>query len=234
MACIATSYAPLILEPDAANDWTKQHVLSEHLRQAEHKQPTTTTTSTSTSTSSTASKRSSNHHHYNHNHNQHPSKRLRHQPSHLLLHIPGPQPTTTTRIHKAAITPTTKTPTKPPQHWAALLTSATHTLQSIYAATAAANTTCNIPSTPSLPPPPPAPLRRRSSSTRSDEFEGLDRIQLASRAMQMAAGFAWTRARHDDDDYDESSASESEVEAPATPVGVGEGVMMDIDPALFS
>lgn len=67
------------------------------------------------------------------------------------------------------------------------------------------------------------------SSHERPEFEGLDRVQLASRAMQMAAGFA---ARDDSDG--ESSASESEVEAPATPMGVGEGMMMDIDPQLFS
>lgn len=77
-----------------------------------------------------------------------------------------------------------------------------------------------------------APRRRPAASiSERSEFEGLDRVQLASRAMQMAAGFA---ARDDSDDGESSSGSESEVEAPATPIGVGEGVMMDIDPQLFS
>lgn len=141
-----------------------------------------------------------------------PSKRQRTQ-NNLLLHIPGP----TSRVHKYVVTPT-KTPTKSPQEWAALLTSATQTLQTMYA---------NMPSAA----PPAAPKAPRSMAyNERPEFEGLDRVQLASRAMQMAAGFA---ARDPDSDG-ESSASESEVEAPATPMGVGEGMMMDIDPQLFS
>lgn len=207
MECIATSYAPLILEPDSTSDWTKQHVLSEQLRQAEHKQPTTTTTTTSTSTTSTtASKRLSTHPHS-------ASKRPRHH-HHNQLHIPNP---TTSRLHQPIlITPTNPLPPPPPkspQHWADLLASATTTLHSLYA---------------HLPPPPPAPKARRSAPPLPEFAAGLDRVQLASRAMQMAAGFA----AHDEDD--ESSGSESEVEAPPTPVGVAEGVMMEIDPRLFA
>lgn len=212
MECIATSYAPLIVEPDSANDWTKQHVLSEQLRQAEHKQPTTTNNNLSTSstiTTTITTKRLSA------AHPPLPSKRQRTQNNnHLLLHIPGP----TSRVHKYVVTPT-KTPTKSPQEWAALLHSATQTLQSIYA-----NNNNNMLAAPAAP--------RRAPMAERPEFEGLDRVQLASRAMQMAAGFHHAADSSDDGEY--SSASESEVEAPATPMGVGEGVMMDIDPQLFS
>ncbi|KAJ4413466.1 hypothetical protein N0V82_008540 [Gnomoniopsis sp. IMI 355080] len=213
MECIATSYAPLIVEPDSANDWTKQHVLSEQLRQAEHKQPTTTNNSLSTtsSTITNTTKRLSA------AHPPPPSKRQRTQNNNLLLlHIPGP----TSRVHKYVVTPT-KTPTKSPQEWAALLHSATQTLQSIYAN----NNNNNILAAPAAP--------RRAPIPERPEFEGLDRVQLASRAMQMAAGFHH-HAVDSSDDGEYSSASESEVEAPATPMGVDEGVMMDIDPQLFS
>lgn len=78
--------------------------------------------------------------------------------------------------------------------------------------------------------PAPAPAPRRSLAALPD-FSGLNRVQLASRAMQMAAGFG----RRSEEDYDsESSGSEADVEAPATPVSVESVEMMNIDPRLFS
>ncbi|CAN8096382.1 unnamed protein product [Discula destructiva] len=135
--------------------------------------------------------------------------------SNLLLHIPKP----TGRVSKL-ITPTKNA--KSPQEWEALLRTAVTDLHGAYA---------SMLQVPAAPKPQPT-----LPSSRRPDFSGLDRVQMASRAMQMAAGFGCAARREQSEEYDggESSGSEADVDAPATPVSVETGEMMDIDPRLFS
>lgn len=219
MECITPTFAPFIVEQDSEHHWGQQHafgdsLFGEQLHQAQPKQPML-------SHSNVLPKRKqwpSSH--------QQPAKsqlplssRRNSNSSNLYLQIPK---------HAAGVQKVvTPTKAKSPLEWEALLRTSLNDLRGAYA---------NM----QVPPAAPRQPQYKLSSQRPD-FSGFDRIQMASRAMQMAAGFN-IRGRRDMSaeysDSGESSASESEseaeVEAPATPVTMEMGVMMNIDPQLFS
>lgn len=207
MECITPTFSPFIVEQDSEHHWTQQHAFGEQLHQAHAKQPLL-------SHSNVLPKRKqwpSSH--------QQPikdqplsSRRSSNSNSNLFLQIPK---------HSSGVQKVvTPTKSKSPVEWEALLRTSLNNLQGAYA-------NIQVPAAPRQP-------QRKMSSERPD-FSGFDRIQMASRAMQMAAGFNSRGRRDMSAEYDsESSGSEADVEAPATPVSVETGVMMNIDPLLFS
>lgn len=207
MECITPTFAPFIVEQDSEHHWTQQHAFGEQLHQAQTKQPLL-----SHSNALPKRKQWPSSHQQPTKHQPLSSRRNSNSNSNLFLQIPK---------HSSGVQKVvTPTKAKSPLEWEALLRTSLNDLRGAYAK-------MEVPAAPKQP--------QYSLSSERPDFSGFNRIQMASRAMQMAAGFN-SRGRRDlSAEYDsESSGSEAEVEAPATPVSVETGMMMMIDPQLFS
>lgn len=246
MECISTSFAPIIVQPESGHDWAQQHILGEQIHLGQTKQqPPTSSPSSSTS--------SSNNNNNNNNNTNFPMNqwsprqsagRRRNLPTTNTLQIPG------AGAQRPGARPALKTPVKLGERsrdeWEALLTGSLASLQGAYARLQADRD--------EPPQPPPAPRRQSlPSGARTDtdrpDVAGLDRAEVASRALQAAAGChvmfpaqllmaspmmgtGRLGGGGDDDvssDAGSSSGSEDSFEAPATPVEE-----MQLDPRLFS
>lgn len=259
MECISTSYAPMIVQPDSGHDWAQQHILGEQYRLDHTKQqqppsfsfspssPRSDETSTNTNTTLSPKQRSSPH-------RQGAGRRA------LPLPLPLPLPTSAAQqslgggVQKKPVLKTpVKTTDRTRDEWEALLTQSIASLRGAYARMEHTSQ------------PPPAPRRQSLGAARrlqcdQPDVAGLDRTEIASRALQVAAGcssgpggmmmfsaplgglpaYAAPDAASDASSCDEAESSGTEEEddyledAPATPGREGEGDEMHIDPRLFS
>lgn len=213
MECLPISYAPLILHSESEPNWT---ILSEQLHQATHK-PSPSSPPMSTTTTTTAAIP----HIIKHAPSTQHLRARRTAPNPLLLHIPT-KPLATGAVQKML------TPTKNPRsisEWEALLQTSHTGLRGAYAKL----------SQQQVPPPAPKPAAR--AVRRMPDFSRMNRVQMASRAMQMAAGCGALRrpgsSSSSSSEGSDDGSEDEEMDAPATPVGVESGAMMDIDPRLF-
>lgn len=227
MECISTSFAPIIVQPDSGSDWAQQHILGEHIRLEQTKQTTISSSPLPSASISPASPRQMS--------PRQGAGRLRIVANNNTLQIPT-STTTHDGVQKPA-RPALKTPVKTGERtreeWEALLTGSIATLRCAYDRLE----------------PPPAP-RRQSLGEQRPDLVGLDRAEIASRALQAAAGchvmfpaqmmtmqMMGCLGRGADVDGDSASDAGSSVsgdslmseDAPATPCEE-----MQIDPRLFS
>lgn len=211
MECITPTFAPFIVEQNSEHHWAQQHAFGDSLHQAQTKQPLL---SQPLVCEPLKRKQWPSSHQQPAKHQSLSSRRNSNSNSNLFLQIPKHS-----NGVKKVVTPTKA---RSPVEWEALLRTSLNDLRGIYA---------NM----QVPPAAPKQPQYNLTSERPD-FSGFDRIQMASRAMQMAAGFNSRGRRDTSAEYesDSSEGSEADVEAPATPVSVETGVIMNIDPNLFS
>lgn len=208
MECISSTYTPVIVQPDLSGpDWTQQHMLGETIRLGQAKQTKQTRQPLSLESNAFRIKSWTS---------------RRSSSLHTLLQIPGTQ--SRVRVGKPAAT--LKTPikinnTRPSKEWEELLKSSMATLQGAYKRLEA--------------PAVPTSQTLGARWPQSHLTAGLDRTEIASRALQVAAGCAMFSADYDD----EASSSGSEDSygsgaAPETPHAMQTNEDVHIDPRLFS
>lgn len=229
MECISTSFAPIIFQPESGQDWAQQHIFGEQLRLEQTKQPSATTTTT-TNNNIIINKKTK----------QWSPRQCAGRTRHTnTLQIPSAaHPRGVQKPGGPALKTPVKTGERSREEWEALLTSSIAGLRGAYERLE----------------PPPAPRRQslgglhRPQPDRPD-LAGLDRAEVASRALQAAAGchvmfpaqmttttmmVGVDRLDDADDGSSDAGSSGSEdscgsEDAPATPCEE-----MQIDPRLFS
>lgn len=205
MECISSTYTPLIVQSDlSGQDWTQQHILGEKFRLGEAKQP-----------QEPLSLEKKALHMRSWTSRQSNSRR-----STNLFQISGTQ--SRARVEKPSYT--LKTPiqfntTRPRKDWEELLKSSIATLQGAYKR---------------METPVVQTSETLGARLPQSHLTGLDRTEIASRALQVAAGCAMFSADYDDGSSSGSEDSYGSDGAPDTPQTIQTNKDVHIDPRLFS